>query len=63
MNLSCPMCEAKVSGFDPMLKHLITEHNVSKRQARFLTQKLVDWTQKMRETLEWYPEEQKTLGL
>jgi len=62
MNLNCPICQVKVSGFDPMLEHLIAEHNVSKRQARFLTKKLVEWTQRMREKLEWYPEVPKPLG-
>jgi len=61
MNLNCPICHAKVGSFDPMLEHLITEHNVSKRQAKFLTQKLVEWKQEMREKLEWYPETQKAL--
>jgi len=61
MSLNCPICQVKISGFDPMLEHLITEHNVSTRQARFLTQKLVEWTQKMREKLECYPEAQKVL--
>ena len=61
MNLNCPICQVNASGSDPMLEHLITEHNVSKRRARFLTKKLVEWTQKMREKLEWHPEAQKAL--
>ena len=61
MNLNCPVCRVEISGFDRMHEHLVTEHDLGKRQAKFLTQKLVEWTQKMREKQEWYPEAQKPL--
>ena len=45
MQLNCPICQAKIDGFDPMIEHLVTEHGIGKRQAKFLTQKLVEWRQ------------------
>ena len=45
MQLRCPVCRAKVSGFDPMLEHLVTEHDIRKRQAKFVTKKLVELRQ------------------
>ncbi len=45
MQLSCPVCRAKVSSFDPMLEHLVTEHGISKRQAKIVTKKLVELRQ------------------
>ena len=52
MQLRCPICNAKISGFDHMLEHLVAKHYLSKRQARFLTKKLVEWRQ---ETLDPVP--------
>ncbi len=45
MLLICPVCHAKKRTFDTMLDHLITEHGISKRQAKFLAKKLVEWKQ------------------
>jgi len=45
IKLSCPICHAKTTGSEPMLKHLAVKHQISKRQAKFLTQKLVEWRQ------------------
>lgn len=45
MQLSCPVCRAKVSSFDPMLEHLVKEHDITKRQAKILTKKLVELRQ------------------
>jgi hypothetical protein len=28
-----------------MIEHLVTEHDIGKRQAKFLTQKLIEWRQ------------------
>lgn len=45
VHLNCPVCRAKITGFDPMVEHLATEHHLGKRQAKFLAQKLIEWRQ------------------
>ncbi len=43
MLLRCPVCRAETAGSVPMLQHLVVQHEMSKRRARFLTAKLVEW--------------------
>ena len=43
MQLRCPICKTTINDFDPMLEHLIKEHDISKHRAKFLTKKLVEW--------------------
>ena len=43
MQLRCPICGAKTRGSECMLQHLVAEHEVGKRQAKFLAHKLVEW--------------------
>jgi len=43
VTLRCPICLATIEGPDPMTQHLVTEHNLAKRRAQFLTDKLVSW--------------------
>ncbi|MCJ7522296.1 MAG: hypothetical protein MUP21_08800 [Dehalococcoidia bacterium] len=43
--LTCPICREKMDGFEPMLNHLVTEHEISKRKATFLAKKMVEWKQ------------------
>ncbi len=43
MQLRCPICGAKTRGSKCMLQHLVAEHEVGKRQARFVSHKLVEW--------------------
>lgn len=45
VRLNCPICKARINGFGPMLEHLVTAHDLGKRQAKFLAQKLVECRQ------------------
>jgi hypothetical protein len=43
VKLHCPVCHAEIAEVEAMLQHLIKEHEIGKRQARFLVQKLQEW--------------------
>ncbi len=34
-----------MDGFEPMLNHLVAEHEITKRKATFLAKKMVEWKQ------------------
>jgi hypothetical protein len=46
VKLHCPVCHAEIDEVELMLEHLMKEHEISKRQARFLVQKLQEWKEK-----------------
>jgi hypothetical protein len=41
--LRCPICLVTINGPELMLQHLTTQHNLARRRAQFLTNKLVSW--------------------
>ena len=43
LKLHCPVCHAEIDEVEPMREHLMKEHEISKRQAGFLVQKLQEW--------------------
>ena len=43
LKLVCPVCHAEIDEVEDMRKHLIEEHEITKRQAGFLIQKLQEW--------------------
>ena len=43
LKLVCPVCHAEIDDVEPMRKHLMEEHEITKRQAGFLVQKLQEW--------------------
>lgn len=45
VQLNCPVCQAQIEGSETMREHLITEHEIGKRQAGFLVKKMVEWKQ------------------
>lgn len=57
--LTCPVCKVTIVGSDPMINHLKEEHDISSRQATFLTAKMIKWKQeKLDPTL--FPPERHT---
>ena len=45
IQLNCPICKDSIRGRDNIMQHLISQHGIGKRQARFFSQKLVEWRQ------------------
>ena len=45
LTLHCPVCRTGIDGADPMVQHLVAEHSLGRRRARFLAGKLVSWKQ------------------
>lgn len=45
LKLHCPVCHAEIDEVELMREHLMKEHEISKRQAGFLVQKLQEWKQ------------------
>ena len=43
LKLVCPVCHAEIDEVEDMRKHLMEEHEITKRQAGFLLQKLQEW--------------------
>ena len=57
IKLACPICREVTDGSEPMLGHLMEEHEVSKRQAKFLVKKMIDWKQETLDPTLFPPED------
>ena len=49
VNSHCPICKVKTGNLDSLRKHLVEQHSISRRQAKFFTAKLVEWSRKREE--------------
>jgi len=60
VQLCCPLCKASADGSEPMIQHLVAQHEISKRQARFISHKLMEWRQRSSDIIMFLHNRQKS---
>jgi hypothetical protein len=45
----CPVCKRKLNSINSIHVHLVKEHDLSKRQAKFFAMKLREWRERREE--------------
>lgn len=63
VQLCCPICHSGASGSEHMIQHLVAQHEISKRQARFFSHKLVEWRQRGSDIIMFLQNRQKVTNV
>ncbi len=60
VQLCCPICKATTTGSENLTRHLVAQHEISKRQASFFSHKLVEWRQRGSDIIMFLQSRQKS---